>query len=235
MGFGNNANTNPRYPDMSSKPTPLTDALYDYLLAQSLREPQLLRALRERTASMPHGGMQISPDQGQFMALLVRLMGARRTLEVGVFTGYSSLSVALALPDDGRIVACDVSAEWTAIAREYWKKAGVEGKIDLRLAPALATLDELIAQGAAGQYDFAFIDADKGGYRGYYERCLKLIRRGGLIAVDNTLWNGWVADSANQEKDTQAIRAFNEHLHADRRIALSLIAIGDGLTLALKL
>jgi predicted O-methyltransferase YrrM len=220
---------------MSSKPTPLTDALYDYLLAHSLREPQLLRELREKTASMPHGGMQISPDQGQFMALLVRLMGARRTLEVGVFTGYSSISVALALPDDGRIVACDVNAEWTTIARDYWKKAGVEGKIDLRLAPALATLDELLAQGAAAQYDFAFIDADKGNYSAYYERCLKLMRRGGLIAVDNTLWNGWVADPANQEKDTRAIRAFNEQLHADSRIALSVLAIGDGLTLALKL
>jgi caffeoyl-CoA O-methyltransferase len=219
---------------MSSKPTPLTAALYDYLLAQSLREPPLLAELREKTASMPHGGMQISPDQGQLMALLVRLMGARRTLEVGVFTGYSSLSVALALPDDGRIVACDVSAEWTAIARDYWKKAGVDGKIDLRLAPALGTLDALLAEGAAGQYDFAFIDADKGNYLGYYERCLKLVRRGGLIAVDNVLWNGWVADPAHREDDTQAIRAFNERLHADRRVALSMLAIGDGLGLALK-
>jgi predicted O-methyltransferase YrrM len=220
---------------MSSKPTPLTDALYAYLLAQSLREPALLRELREKTASMPHGGMQISPDQGQFMALLVRLMGARRTLEVGVFTGYSSLSVALALPEDGRIVACDVSAEWTAIAREYWKKAGVEKKIELKLAPATETLDRLLADGGAGAYDFAFIDADKGNYLAYYERCLKLMRRGGLIAVDNVLWNGWVADAAHDESDTKAIREFNERLHADRRVALSMVAIGDGLTLALKL
>jgi predicted O-methyltransferase YrrM len=220
---------------MSSKPTPLTDALYDYLLAHSLRETDVQRELREKTASMPHGGMQISPDQGQFMALIARLMGARRTLEVGVFTGYSSLSVALALPDDGRIVACDVSAEWTAIARGYWKKAGVEKKIDLKLAPATETLDKLLDGGGAGAYDFAFIDADKGNYPAYYERCLKLVRVGGLIAVDNTLWNGWVADPVHQEADTRSIREFNERLHDDRRIALSLVAIGDGLTLALKL
>jgi caffeoyl-CoA O-methyltransferase len=220
---------------MSSKPTPLTDALYDYLLAHSLRETDVQRELREKTASMPHGGMQISPDQGQFMALIARLMGARRTLEVGVFTGYSSLSVALALPDDGRIVACDVSAEWTAIARGYWKKAGVEKKIDLKLAPATETLDKLLDGGGAGAYDFAFIDADKGNYPAYYERCLKLVRVGGLIAVDNTLWNGWVADPAHQEADTRSIREFNERLHDDRRIALSLVAIGDGLTLALRL
>lgn len=220
---------------MSSKPTPLTEALYDYLLAHSLREPALLRELREKTASMPHGGMQISPDQGQFMALLVRLMGARRTLEVGVFTGYSSLSVALAMPADGKLIACDVSEEWTAIARQYWKKAGVEKKIELVLAPATETLDKLLADGGAGGYDFAFIDADKGNYVEYYERCLKLMRRGGLITVDNTLWNGWVADPSRQEADTRSIREFNDHVHADRRVALSLLAIGDGLTLALKL
>ncbi len=220
---------------MSSKPTPITEPLYEYILAHSLREPEVLRELRERTASMKHGGMQISPDQGQFMRLLARLIGARRTIEVGVFTGYSSISVALALPADGRIVACDVSEEWTAIAREFWKKAGVEKKIDLRIAPALETLDALIAAGGSGKYDFAFIDADKTGYAGYYERCLKLLRPGGVIAVDNTLWNGWLADPARQDEDTRAIRAFNDLVHADSRVELSQLTLGDGLTLALKL
>jgi caffeoyl-CoA O-methyltransferase len=220
---------------MSTKPTPITEPLYEYLLAHSLREPAVLRELREKTATMKHGGMQISPDQGQFMGFLARLLGARRTIEVGVFTGYSSLSVALALPGDGRIVACDVSEEWTAIAREFWKKAGVEKKIDLRIAPALETLDALIAAGGAGSYDFAFIDADKAGYAGYYERCLKLLRRGGVVAADNTLWNGWLADPARQDEDTRAIRAFNDLVHADARVELSQLTLGDGLTLALKL
>ena len=178
--------------------------------------------------------MQISPEQGQLMALLVKTIGARRTIEVGVFTGYSSLSVALALPPEGRVVACDVSAEWTAIAKRHWEKAGVAAKVDLRLAPALGTLDALLAAGEAGRYDFAFIDADKGNYPGYYERCLALVRAGGLVAIDNTLWNGWVADAAHQEDDTRAIRAFNDALLADRRIDLSLVPIGDGMTLALK-
>ena len=220
---------------MSTKPTPITEPLYDYLLAHSLREPAVLRELREKTASMKHGGMQISPDQGQFMGLLARLLGARRTIEVGVFTGYSSISVALAMPPEGRIVACDVSEEWTAIAREFWRKAGVEKKIDLRIAPAVQTLDALIAEGGAGSYDFAFIDADKTGYASYYERCLKLLRRGGLIAADNTLWNGWLADAARQDGDTRAIRAFNDLVHADRRVEISQLTLGDGLTLALKL
>jgi predicted O-methyltransferase YrrM len=220
---------------MSSKPTPLTEQLYEYVLANTLREGDVQRELRDKTAAIPHGGMQISPDQGQFMALLVRLLQARRTLEVGVFTGYSALCVALALPPDGKVVACDVSEEWTAIARGYWKKAGVDAKIDLRLAPALETLDRLLAEGGAGSFDFAFIDADKGNYLAYYERCLQLVRKGGLVASDNTLWNGWVADPARQEADTRSIRDFNRRLHEDRRIALSLVPVGDGLTLALKL
>jgi predicted O-methyltransferase YrrM len=220
---------------MSSKTFTLPDDLYQYLLANSLRDSDLLRELRSVTASDPMARMQISPEQGQFMALLVQLMGARRCLEVGVFTGYSSLSVALALPSDGKLVACDVSAEWTAIARRFWEKAGVADKIDLRLAPATETLDALLAEGQAESFDFAFIDADKENYLNYYQRCLKLVRRGGLIAVDNTLWSGRVADPGNQESDTVHIRAFNAKLHDDARIRLSLLPLGDGLTLALKI
>jgi predicted O-methyltransferase YrrM len=216
---------------MSHRTLALDDALYKYLLAQ-LREHPAQVALRAATAAQPHAGMQISPEQGQFMALLVKLLGARRTIEIGVFTGYSALSVALALPADGQVVACDLSEEWTSIARKFWEKAGVAGKIDLRLAPAAKTLDALLAAGGADQYDFAFIDADKPGYMAYYESCLELVRRGGLIAVDNTLWSGYVADPAQQDKDTAAIRAFNDALHADERIDLSLLPIGDGLTLA---
>ena len=219
---------------MSDRTINLTDTVYRYILEHSVREHPVLKELREATAGIPHAGMQISPEQGQLMALLVKTIGARRTIEVGVFTGYSSLSVALALPADGRVVACDVSAEWTAIARRHWEKAGVAAKVDLRLAPALGTLDALLAAGEAGRYDFAFIDADKGNYAGYYERCLALVRAGGLVAIDNTLWNGWVADAAHQEDDTRAIRAFNDALLADRRIDLSLVPIGDGMTLALK-
>ncbi len=178
--------------------------------------------------------MQISAEQGQFLQLLIRMLGAKRTLEIGVFTGYSSLSVALALPPDGRIVACDVSEPWTSVARRYWREAGVEGKIELHLAPAVETLDRLLAEGAAGSFDFAFIDADKLNYDNYYERCLELVRRGGLIAVDNTLWHGRVVDDGDQTPDTLAIRAFNDKLHEDQRIWLSLVPIGDGLTLALK-
>jgi predicted O-methyltransferase YrrM len=219
---------------MSARTINLTDSVYRYILEHSVRESSALRELREATAGIPHAGMQISPEQGSLMALLVKMIGARRTIEVGVFTGYSSLAVALALPPEGRIVACDVSAEWTAIARRFWEKAGVAAKIDLRLAPALQTLDGLVAAGEAGRYDFAFIDADKGNYSAYYERCLTLVRAGGLVAIDNTLWNGWVADAAHQEGDTQAIRAFNDQLLADRRVDLSLVPIGDGMTLALK-
>jgi len=219
---------------MSDRTINLTDTVYRYILEHSVREHPVLKELREATKGIPHAGMQISPEQGQLMALLVKTIGARRTIEVGVFTGYSSLSVALALPPEGRIVACDVSAEWTAIAKRHWEKAGVAAKVDLRLAPALGTLDALLAAGEAGRYDFAFIDADKGNYPGYYERCLALVRAGGLVAIDNTLWNGWVADAAHQEDDTRAIRAFNDALLADRRIDLSLVPIGDGMTLALK-
>jgi caffeoyl-CoA O-methyltransferase len=178
--------------------------------------------------------MQISPEQGQFMGLLARLMGARRCLEIGVFTGYSSLAIALALPDDGRIVACDVSEKWTSVARRYWTAAGVAHKIDLRLATAMDTLDHLIVAGAAGTFDFAFIDADKENYVGYYERALQLLRSGGLVVADNTLWSGRVADPENAEADTVALRHFNELLHADSRVDLSLVPIGDGLSLARK-
>jgi predicted O-methyltransferase YrrM len=219
---------------MSNRSIELTETLYDYLLAVSLREPQVLRALREETLRMSQRSMQISPEQGQFMALLTRLAGATRCLEIGVFTGYSSLVTALALPDDGRIVACDVSEEWTAVARRYWREAGVEHKIDLRLAPARQTLDELLAAGEAGRYDLAFIDADKTGYGDCYERCLRLLRPGGLVVVDNTLWSGRVADPAVDDADTRALRDFNEHLHRDDRVDLSLVPIGDGLTLARK-
>jgi predicted O-methyltransferase YrrM len=219
---------------MSNRTFSLDNALYEYLLRASLREHPALARLRAETAAHPKVNMQIAPEQGQFMALLVRLMGATRCIEVGVFTGYSSLAVALALPDEGRIVACDVSDEYTAVARRYWAEAGVADRIDLRLAPALETLDALLAGGAAGSYDFAFIDADKEAYSDYYERSLQLLRPGGLIAVDNTLWDGAVADPADQSADTVAIRAFNERLHVDERIDLSLVPIGDGLTLARK-
>ena len=212
----------------------LDDGLYDYLLSVSLREPDVLTRLRAETDRGPRAGMQISPEQGQFMALLVQMMGARYTLEVGVFTGYSALSVALALPEDGRIVACDISEEWTAVARRYWREAGVEGKIDLRLAPAMETLDALIEDGRVGAFDFAFIDADKESYAGYYERALSLVRSGGLIAVDNTLWSGKVADSGDDSADTLALRALNETLLHDERVSLSMLPVGDGLTLALK-
>ncbi len=219
---------------MSRRSIPLTDSLYEYLLAASLREPPLLRRLREETATLSEATMQISPEQGQFMALLVRLIGARRCLEVGVFTGYSSLAVALALPRDGRLLACDVSEPYTAIARRYWRAAGVEHQIDLRLAPALDTLDGLIARGETATFDFAFIDADKPNYPGYYERALALLRHGGLLAVDNTLWYGRVADPGVDDEETVAIRRFNETLHADERVDLSLLPVGDGLTLARK-
>ena len=220
---------------MSNKTFTLSDDLYAYLFENSVREPDILRRLREETAKDSMARMQIAPEQGQFMQLLVRLMGARRYLEVGVFTGYSSLAVALALPAEGRIVACDVSDTWTRVARRYWAEAGVAEKIDLRLAPALQTLDALIAGGAAGSFDFAFIDADKANYGAYYERALTLIRVGGLIAVDNTLWEGRVADPKAGDADTKAIRDFNRHLRDDRRVHLCLVPIGDGLSLALKL
>lgn len=219
---------------MSNRTIMLTDSLYEYLLAVSLREPDLLRQLREETAAHPHARMQISPEQGQFMGLLARLMGAKRCLEIGVFTGYSSLALALALPDDGRVVACDVNERWTSVARRYWAAAGVAHKIDLRLATAMETLDHLIGAGHPGSFDFVFIDADKENYVGYYERSLELLRPGGLIVADNTLWSGRVADPEDAEPDTVALRHFNDHLHGDDRIDLSLVPIGDGLTLARK-
>ncbi|MBD2098355.1 class I SAM-dependent methyltransferase [Trichocoleus sp. FACHB-591] len=219
---------------MSNKTLDLTNQLYDYLLSNSLREPELLAQLRQKTAEHPMAQMQIAPEQGQFMALLVQLMGAKKTLEVGVFTGYSSLAVALALPTDGKVIACDVSEEYTAIARRYWQAAGVANKIELRIGPAVDTLDQLLAAGEAETFDFAFIDADKSNYWNYYERSLQLVRPGGLIAIDNVLWSGRVADPQVQDNRTESIRVFNAKLHQDQRITLSLVPIADGLTLALK-
>jgi caffeoyl-CoA O-methyltransferase len=207
---------------------------YQYLIDTSVRETDVARRLREETQRLPQAQMQIGPDQGQFLQLLVQLIHAKKTLEVGVFTGYSSLWVAMGLPDDGRIVACDVSEEYTAVARRYWQEAGVDRKIDLQLRPALETLDDLLANNEAGTCDFAFIDADKGNYDNYYERALKLLRVGGLIAVDNTIWSGRVADPNASDTDTVAIRRLNEKLHRDERVALSMLTVGDGLTLAMK-
>ena len=218
---------------MSRRTLQVDDALHDYLIAHSVREHPAQRALREATASHPRRGMQISPEQGQFMTLLVKLVGARNTIEIGVFTGYSALTVALALPDDGRILACDVSDEYTRVGRPFWEQAGVAGKIDLHLAPARDTLDARLAAGEAGRYDFAFIDADKAGYDAYYERCLLLLRTGGLVAIDNTLWGGSVAHPSTDD-DTMALQRLNAKLHGDERIDLSMLPIGDGLTLARK-
>lgn len=199
-----------------------------------MREPPALAHVRTETAKLPMAAMQISPEQGQLLGMLVRLLQARRCLEVGTFTGYSTLAVALALPADGRVVACDVSEQWTALARRFWAEAGVADKITLHLAPALETLDRLIAGGECGSFDFAFIDADKGNYWNYYERTLQLVRGGGLIAVDNTLWSGRPADPKERSPDTVAIRDFNARLAADQRVQISLLPVGDGLTLILK-
>jgi caffeoyl-CoA O-methyltransferase len=219
---------------MSRQTLTLDDRLYRYLLEVSLREPELLRRLREETAAHPRAEMQIAPEQGQFMALLVRLTGTRRILEVGVFTGYSSLAMALAMPRDGRLVACDVSEEFTAVARRYWREAEVEHLIDLRLAPAVATLDQLLAAGEAGSFDLAFIDADKESYDDYYERSLALLRPNGLVVIDNVLQEGKVADQTVQNPQVNAIRRLNARLHEDQRIDLSLLPIADGITLARK-
>ena len=219
---------------MTNRTLTLDDRLYDYLIAHSLRETDLMRELREVTARDEMARMQIAPEQGQFMALLVELLGARQIIEIGTFTGYSALCMAQALPVDGRIVCCDLSDEWTAIGRSFWKRAGVDQRIDLRIAPALETLDGLIAGGQSGWFDMAFIDADKTHYQDYYERCLELLRPGGLILFDNTLWSGAVADPDDREDDTIALRALNEKLHHDERVALSLLPLGDGLTLAVK-
>jgi len=194
----------------------------------------VLQELREETAKLPGAGMQISPEQGQLMRLLVELIGARRTIEVGVYTGYSSVSVALSLPDDGLLLACDINAEYTQIARRYWQRAGVEQRIQLELGPALTTLDRRIADGESGSFDFAFIDADKDNYQAYYERCLQLLRRGGLIAVDNALWGGAVADPQDQKASTLAIRALNSKIGEDPRVSASLLPVGDGLFLVRK-
>lgn len=218
---------------MSAK-TFISDTLYNYLLSVSLQEPEVLQQLRQETAMHPMSQMQIAPDQGQFMALLVKLMGAKKTLEVGVFTGYSSLAVALALPAEGRLIACDISEEYTAIARRYWELAGVSSKIDLRIAPALETLDQLLMNGEANTFDFAFIDADKSGYPHYYDRAVQLVRSGGLIAIDNVLWSGQVADPQVQDTRTQTIRAFNQSVHQDDRVLPCLVPIADGLMLAFK-
>ncbi len=219
---------------MSNKTLGLDDRLHAYFLSVSGRESDILRSLREESAAHPLSRMQIAPEQGQFMALLVQLLGATKTLEIGVFTGYSSLAVALALPPQGKIVACDINEDYTAVARSYWQRAGVADKIDLRIAPALETLDRLIEAGEAGTFDFAFIDADKQNYDNYYERTLQLVRVGGLIAVDNVLWGGQVADPTVEDANTKAIRALNAKLVEDDRISLSVVPIADGLTLALK-
>jgi predicted O-methyltransferase YrrM len=214
---------------MARGPGDLPRNLAAYVLAVGVRETTVQRRLRAVTRRIPLGTMQIGPEQAAFMQQLVRMIGARRCLEIGTFTGYSALAVALALPPGGKIVCCDVSEQWTSIARKYWAQASVSGKIQLKLAPALETLKKL-----KGPFDFAFIDADKANYQKYFERCLKLVRRGGLIAIDNTLWHGRVLDRRDQSTDTRAIRAFNRKLRRDRRVHLSLVPIGDGLTLALK-
>jgi predicted O-methyltransferase YrrM len=220
---------------MSNRTLNLDDTLYNYLIDVSLREHPLLNELRAATRDHPRKNMQIAPEQGQFMAMLIRLMGARRTLEIGVFTGYSTLAVALALPEEGQMVVCDVNSEYTNVARGYWERAGIDGKIDLRLAPALETLNALVAEGQAGTFDFVFIDADKENYDAYYEHSLQLLHPGGLIVIDNVLWDGQVArpDERN-DADTGALHRLNEKLYGDERIDLSMLPVGDGLTLARK-
>lgn len=216
------------------RPTPLTDILYEYALTVGLREPDVFRELREETSKLADREMQIAPEQGSLLAMLVQLLGARNCLEIGTFTGYSALWVASALPPEGKLICCDVSEEFTALARTFWKKAGVAEKIDLRLGPALATLDQLRRNGINNHFDFAFIDADKINYDSYYETCLDLIRPGGLIAIDNTLWDGKVADANVNDTDTVAIRNLNEKIHSDHCVSLCFLPFADGMTLALK-
>jgi len=211
----------------------MSERIEDYVAAQT-RESDAAQRLRLETAKLPQAGMQIGPDQAAFLALLVRSSGARRCIEIGTFTGYSALAIAAALPNDGRLVCCDISEEWTSMARKYWSSAGVSGRIDLRIAPALDTLKTMLARGEAGSYDFAFIDADKGGYDAYYEICLKLLKPGGLVALDNMLWSGRVTDPDNHEADTDAIRALNAKIHADNRVDSALLTVGDGVMLARK-
>ena len=217
---------------MTNKTIGLSDELAAYVLDVGTREPGVLARLREETAALPEHRMQIAPEQGAFLALLVELTGARRCLEIGTFTGYSSTAVAMALPEDGRIVCCDVSEAWTEMARRYWDEAGVARKIDLRIAPATETLDGLLADGGESTYDFAFVDADKSGYDGYYERLLRLVRPGGLIALDNMLLGGRVLDQAAEDQDTRALQALNLKLSDDDRISLCLVPMADGVTLA---
>ncbi|NEQ86601.1 MAG: SAM-dependent methyltransferase [Moorea sp. SIO2I5] len=212
----------------------LSDRLYNYLLSVSLRESEFLLQLRQDMANYPNRGMQISPEQGQFMALLVQLMGAKKVLEIGTFTGYSALWIALSLPADGILITCDIKDKYREFAQSYWQAAGVEEKIDLRVAPVLDSLNKLLTTGQAGTFDFAFIDADKTNYDHYYEKCLDLLRPGGLIAIDNVLWEGAVANPKKTDSDTEALRALNQALHQDERIDLSMLPIADGLTLALK-
>jgi len=220
---------------MSTATIILDKKLREYLLNVSVKESEILRELREETAQMEYSAMQISPEQGAFMSFLVELIQAKRTLEIGVFTGYSALVVAMALSEDGIVTACDVSEEWTNVGMKYWKKAQVEDKIDLRIAPALKTLDQLLSEGKQGTYDFSFIDADKIEYQGYFDKSLELLRIGGLIAIDNVLWGGSVIDDSIQDSSTKAIREFNENLSSDPRVSISMVPIGDGLTLACKL
>ena len=220
---------------MSTATIILDEKLREYLLNVSVKESEILRELREETAQMEYSAMQISPEQGAFMSFLVELIQAKRTLEIGVFTGYSALVVAMALPEDGIVTACDVSKEWANVGMKYWKKAQVENKINLRIAPALKTLDQLLSEGKQGTYDFAFIDADKIEYQGYFDKSLELLRIGGLIAIDNVLWGGSVIDDSIQDSSTKAIREFNENLSSDPRVSISMVPIGDGLTLACKL
>lgn len=220
---------------MSSKTLALDDRLYDYLLSVSLREPDILARLREETSNRADAEMQIAPEQGQFMALLLKLIGARRCLEVGTFTGYSALVCALALPEDGQLIALDIDEETTAIAQRYWAEAGVENRIELRLGPAEDSLHNLIDGGDQGSFDFIFIDADKTGYPAYYEMGLQLLRAGGVVAFDNVLWAGRVANPDAEDDDTRALKALNVQLHADPRVDISMVPIGDGLTLARKL
>ncbi|MGD1849050.1 MAG: class I SAM-dependent methyltransferase [Cyanophyceae cyanobacterium] len=219
---------------MSDKTGNLSPLIYDYLLSVSLREPEPLTQLRKATDQLPYGDMQIAPDQGQFMALLIQLMGAKKVLEIGTFTGYSALWMALALPADGTLITCDIYPECRHFALPHWRSAGMADKIDMRIAPALETLDDLLIMGQAGTFDFAFIDADKGNYSHYYAKCFELIRPGGLIAIDNVLWGGAVADPKETDPDAIALSHFNQALYQDDRIKLSILAIADGLTLAFK-
>jgi len=218
---------------MAGKPF-LPDHIRDYIASVSVRESDLMRRLREETAPLPRASMQLEPAQAQFLALLAQLIGARRTIEIGVFTGYSALAVALGLPADGKIIACDIDEGYTAVARRYWKEAGVDHMIDLRLRPAMETLHELLQQKKHGWFDLVFIDADKSNYEGYYECALELLRPGGLIVIDNTLWSGRVTDPAEKDVDTLALKALNQKIFADSRVTMSMIPIGDGMTLAMK-